>query len=98
MNHDDMIIIGEKAVSALTARHGTEYRLGNIAETIYVASGSSIDWVRAVADTPLAYCYEFRDLGENGFLLPADQIIPNGEETVDSIVALLAGGHELGYH
>lgn len=28
------MIISERAVDALTARHGTEYRFGNIAETI----------------------------------------------------------------
>lgn len=65
---------------------------------IDVASGGSIDWIRAVIDTPLTYCYELRDLGQNGFLLPADQIIPVGEEMVDSVVALLNGGRALGYH
>lgn len=110
--------IGAQALTALTARHGTTFKLGNIAETICkilffyfarkynnfyfcyidVASGGSIDWVRAEIDTPLTYCYELRDLGTYGFLLPANQIIPVGEEMVDSVVALLNGGRALGYH
>ena len=31
---------------------------------------------------------ELRDLGKHGFLLPADQIIPTGQETYAAIVAL----------
>lgn len=34
LNHDHLMIISERAVDALTARHGTVYRFGNIAETI----------------------------------------------------------------
>lgn len=111
--------IGAQALTALTARHGTTFKLGNIAETICkiffvifpfncnnnfsfccidVASGGSIDWIRAEIDTPLTYCYELRDLGQYGFLLPANQIIPVGQEMTDSIVALLNGGRALGYH
>lgn len=63
-----------------------------------IASGGSIDWIKGVKDTGIVYCYELRDTGSNGFTLPAAQIIPTGQETLDSIVVMLAEGARLGYH
>ena len=40
-----------------------------------------------------SYGVEPRDTGKGGFLLPADQIVPSGEETFASILAL--GQHML---
>ncbi|XP_060520819.1 uncharacterized protein LOC132698642 [Cylas formicarius] len=87
-NYQKMKEIGEKAMEALSARYGTEYVVGNIAETIYVATGSSMDWVKGTFNTTIAYTYELRDKGSAGFILPADQIIPSGEETLDSIITI----------
>ena len=53
-----------------------------------VATGSSVDWVKANFKIPITYTYELRDKGQNGFILPARQIIPTGQETLDSLVAL----------
>lgn len=47
-----------------------------------------MDWVKAEFKTPISYTYELRDKGRYGFILPANQIIPTGEETVDSLVAM----------
>ena len=63
-----------------------------------VASGGSIDWVKGTHRTALAYCYELRDTGRYGFLLPPNQIIPTAEETLDSIIVMLAEGKKQGYH
>lgn len=49
-----------------------------------------MDWVKGTFQLPLAYTYELRDKGRYGFLLPANQIIPTGEETLDSLVALFS--------
>jgi hypothetical protein len=35
-----------------------------------------------------SYAVELRDTGEYGFLLPADQIIPSGKETLEAMKAL----------
>lgn len=55
---------------------------------IDIASGSSMDWVKAQFKPPISYTYELRDKGKYGFMLPANQIIPTGEETLDSLVAM----------
>lgn len=53
------------------------------------ASGSTIDWVKGKYNTRFVFLYELRDTGEIGFLLPPEDIIPVGEETLDSLVTLL---------
>ncbi|KAJ8686600.1 hypothetical protein QAD02_022394 [Eretmocerus hayati] len=96
-NYDESKTMGVKAIEALAKRYGTEYKTGNIAETIYVATGSSIDWVKANLKLPVTFIYELRDKGRRGFLLPADQIIPNSEEVLDSLVAMFLQANEYGY-
>lgn len=54
-----------------------------------VASGGSMDWVKGNFKTRLTYTYELRDTGRYGFMLPPEQIIPTGEETLDSLVTIL---------
>lgn len=44
------------------------------------------------------YTYELRDLGQHGFVLPPEQIIPNSEETLDSIIVILEEGEARGLH
>jgi len=48
---------------------------------LYIASGSSTDWAHGEAGIGFTTSMELRDTGLNGFLLPADQIIPTAEET-----------------
>lgn len=64
-----------------------------------LASGGSVDWVKSTLKLPLVYTYELRDKEEDyyGFLLPADQIIPNGQEVLDSLVALFQEAKKFGY-
>lgn len=62
-----------------------------------VASGSSTDYVKGVHRTPIVYCYELRDTGAYGFLLPAKQIVPNALEFIDSLIALIGETRTLGY-
>lgn len=46
---------------------------------------------------PVVYTYELRDNGRYGFLLPASQIIPTAEETLDSLVGLFEEAKIRGY-
>nr|XP_022920402.1 zinc carboxypeptidase-like [Onthophagus taurus]XP_022920403.1 zinc carboxypeptidase-like [Onthophagus taurus] len=88
-NAAELQAVGEAAARSLARRYGTQFRVGNVAATIYIATGGSMDWVKGVFRTRITYTYELRDTGRHGFLLPADQIIPSGEETMDSLVTIM---------
>ncbi|KAJ8679304.1 hypothetical protein QAD02_015091 [Eretmocerus hayati] len=96
-NYEESLSMGRKAVEALAKKYGTQYDTGNIAETIYETSGVSMDWAKGTLKLPVTFTYELRDTGEYGFILPADQIIPNCEEVVDSLIALFEEARRLGY-
>lgn len=53
-----------------------------------IAAGGSMDWVKYYYGTRITYTYELRDTGRYGFLLPPEQIIPTGEETLDSLITI----------
>merc|ERR1712166_1303575 len=76
------------AVDALEAVHGTRFEYGPISTTIYPASGSSADYTYGVANVLFSYGVELRDTGRYGFVLPASEIVPSGEETFEGIKAL----------
>ena len=40
----DLKRVAQKAVSALSSMYGTRYEEGPIAQIIYLAAGSSVDW------------------------------------------------------
>nr|CAD7193666.1 unnamed protein product [Timema douglasi] len=88
-NYQQLLRIGHKMAASLARRYGTRYTVGNIVDILYVVSGSSVDWVKGSIGVPFTYTYELRDQGRYGFLLPANHIIPTGQETLDSIVTLL---------
>jgi len=96
-NEQEHIDVGKAMQKKLAERFGTKYEFGNIVTTIYPASGGSIDWIKGVQDTPFVFVYEMRDTGRYGFILPANQIIPNAQETLDSIVEMIKQGKAKGY-
>ena len=98
-NYDELYDIAEKGASALSVRYGTKYTFGSIMETIYPASGTSLDYIYGVLNVTLAYSFELRpiDGDSNGFELPPDQIIPTSLETIDGVVAMLSRAKQLGY-
>uniref|UniRef100_A0A182J874 Zinc carboxypeptidase A 1 n=1 Tax=Anopheles atroparvus TaxID=41427 RepID=A0A182J874_ANOAO len=99
-NHKDLDEIAEATVQSLAKRYGTQYEYGNVYDAIYPASGSSVDWGYGVQDIKIAYTYELRpDSGSwNGFILPPREIVPTGEETLDSLVTLLEESSARGYY
>jgi len=77
--------LGGQCVAALRVINGTVFEYGCIAVIIYPASGSSADYVYAVAKAVYSYGVELRDTGTYGFILPADQIVPSGQETYAAV-------------
>ncbi|XP_042571805.1 carboxypeptidase A1-like isoform X2 [Cyprinus carpio] len=80
--------LAEKAVSSLQSLYNTRYRYGSIINTIYQASGGTIDWTYNQG-IKYSYTFELRDTGTYGFLLPADQIVPTAEETWLALMTIM---------
>ncbi|XP_071944100.1 uncharacterized protein [Antedon mediterranea] len=87
-NADQQLALGDEAVAEIKKVHGKEYISGQSAKTLYVATGASVDWGYGTLGAKYSYLVELRDTGEYGFLLPADQIIPTGEEIYSSVLVL----------
>ncbi|KAF2881921.1 hypothetical protein ILUMI_24251 [Ignelater luminosus] len=90
-NNEELHRIGKAAADSLRVRYGTIYDVDNIPNTWFnLTSGTSIDWALGRhRNIRIVYAYELRDTGRYGFLLPPDQIIPTGEETLDSLVRMI---------
>lgn len=96
-NVEDLETISNAAAVALKALHGTEYIHGNGYKILYQTSGSSRDHAYGHYKTPLVFTYEMREGPENIFILPPEEIIPNSEEILASLIAIIKTGKELGY-
>lgn len=66
--------------NAIRAAGGTRWTTGPSCSTLYATSGSSTDWVGDVGRAEFSLTFELRDTGTNGFVLPASQILPSGQE------------------
>jgi len=75
-------------VNSIASIHGRRYREGNIASTIYVASGSSVDYTYGELGVVYSWAVELRDTGQYGFILPANQIRPQGEEFMAGVMVM----------
>uniref|UniRef100_A0A8B9TK48 Peptidase M14 domain-containing protein n=1 Tax=Anas platyrhynchos TaxID=8839 RepID=A0A8B9TK48_ANAPL len=80
--------LAEKAVNDLAAVYGTKYTYGSIVDTIYVASGTTVDWAYENG-VKYSYTFELRDTGRYGFLLPSSQIIPTATETWPALLDIM---------
>lgn len=86
-NYDTLVRVGKAGTTALAKKYGTQYSLGSIANIIYEAAGSSVDYAYVKQDVKIAYALELRDTGRHGFFLPQNQILPTCEETFDGLMA-----------
>uniref|UniRef100_A0AAQ6A3J5 Carboxypeptidase A1 n=1 Tax=Amphiprion ocellaris TaxID=80972 RepID=A0AAQ6A3J5_AMPOC len=80
--------LAKKAITDLASLYGTRYRYGSIIDTIYQASGSTVDWTYNQG-IKYSYTFELRDTGRYGFILPANQIIPTSQETWLALMAIM---------
>ncbi|XP_058058076.1 zinc carboxypeptidase-like [Anopheles bellator] len=96
-NYQDLLQVGRRASVDMYQLYEKPYRVGTTADVLYIASGIAVDWAFAAAGIPLSYTFELRDQGEFGFILPADQIVPNAEELLEAFVGLIDEAKVLGY-
>jgi len=86
---NDLNKFGKGLASAIKGTHGLVY--DNIPGwELYVASGGADDWFYQQGNAKLAYTIELRDTGRYGFVLPASQIVPTGQENWNALVWGLA--------
>lgn len=71
--------MGNDMKSLIRAVHNKGYTQGQTYWTIYPASGVFPDWTYGETGA-YGFTIELRDTGSYGFLLPANQILPNAEE------------------
>ncbi|KAI9341390.1 hypothetical protein BDR26DRAFT_934002 [Obelidium mucronatum] len=80
------------AVAAIKGISGHAFANGDICNTIYQASGSSVDYTYNVLGVTYSYAVELRPNqnanSNSGFNPPVSEIIPSGEETTAAMVAL----------
>uniref|UniRef100_A0A7M5XDB1 Peptidase M14 domain-containing protein n=1 Tax=Clytia hemisphaerica TaxID=252671 RepID=A0A7M5XDB1_9CNID len=79
--------VGDVFANAVSRRYGTQYKVGPPSRILYAVSGGSIDYTYEKLDVVYSYALELRDTGRYGFVLPANQIQPSGEETSDAFLA-----------
>ena len=79
--------LGHDMADAIYGVHSMNYRPMPIYD-LYPAAGNCPDWM--YGDQGIwSYCFELRDTGEFAFLLPPEQIIPNGEEIFEATVVMV---------
>jgi len=89
-NYNDQLAMSEEFVTAVRRVHGKTYVIGSTAIVLYVASGCSTDWVYAVGNVDYSLTIELREGTSNIFILPPEQIIPQGQEVIAGVVVMAA--------
>ncbi|XP_046971378.1 zinc carboxypeptidase-like [Vanessa cardui] len=97
-NYADMYEIAARGAAKIENSHATRYRVGVAADILYPMSGTSFDWAKYAARIPISYLIELRDLGQYGFLLPPEQIIPNSVEIMDALLVMDKTARYMGYY
>jgi len=87
--------LGALMVEAIHDTHGLEYENIKSIE-LYATTGTTGDWyygnstATSIGTATYGYTFELRDTGRYGFVLPEEQIIPQGEEIWNSLLAMCA--------
>jgi len=85
-----MKALGDGMRDAIRDVHNVRYTSETGAD-LYLASGGADDWGYMKGKTPpsstgyYSYTIELRDTGRYGFVLPASQIVPTGEENLGAV-------------
>lgn len=87
-NYENLKRVAMAGIKALASIRGTKYEFGTSAILMYPAAGGSDDYAHGIAGIEYSYTMELPDTGVHGFLLPPDQIVPVGEETIAAVAAM----------
>lgn len=87
--NDEFQALAAGASGAIASLFGTQFQSGPICSTIYQVSGGSVDYVNDVTKADYVFTVELRDTGRYGFVLPASQILPSGQEAYEGVKYLL---------
>jgi murein tripeptide amidase MpaA len=79
--------LNDRLADGIQSVNGLRYTAGPAYTTIYPASGVAPDWMWGARGI-LSWTIELRDNGTNGFVLPADQIIPTARENFEAVLRL----------
>lgn len=87
---EDLFEAAVGAAGQLRKVHSRLFEVGSLCDIGVTSSGpgQSVDWVHEVAQVKWSFAIELRDFGTFGFLLPANQIRPSGEETAAMLLSL----------
>jgi murein tripeptide amidase MpaA len=86
-DHEWFMALNAAMHHEILAVHEVYYEYGPIYSAIYPVGGGTVDWCYDECGV-IEFTYELRDTGQYGFLLPADQIIPNSEENLPAVLRL----------
>ncbi|KAJ4391785.1 hypothetical protein N0V93_005405 [Gnomoniopsis smithogilvyi] len=85
-NHQQLQDLMKGAVSKIKEPFGTNFTYGPICSTMYQASGCSVDYVHETFPGVASMTVELRG---DGFVVPAKEILPSGEEMFEGIKYIL---------
>ena len=81
-DHLELQRVANEAAAAIKRTSGKVYTIGPAGSTLYPAAGGSDDWAKGDLKLKYSFTIELRDEGRYGFMLPANQIIASGEESL----------------
>lgn len=75
---------------AIQAVNGKAFTYGPSCATLYPTTGDSVDYLHGPGGSDWSYTIELRDTGNNGFVLPASEILPAGKEAWAGMKVMLS--------
>ncbi|KAF9463737.1 hypothetical protein BDZ94DRAFT_586488 [Collybia nuda] len=88
-NNAQIQSVAKGFAAAVKAVHGISTTTGPSGPTLYATTGTTVDHAFEVAKIPYSYTNELRDTGTYGFVLPANQILPTGQDAYAGVKYLL---------
>ena len=76
-DYDEELRVAKIGADALMAVNNQKWTVGNVADILYPAAGSSADFMKGMGYAKYSYGMELR--GDN-FIVPASDIVPSGKE------------------